>query len=167
MGYVSPSHAGQPMDQRIDGSSPNGQNISGLSRHRTPQPGAPPQHLVQQQQRQVAAHNGAANSMSAAAKQATGPSGANIFVFNFPRSFEDKDLEAAFAPFGNILSATVFIDKATSKSKCFGFVSYDSVESAQEAINKMNGATLGGKVVKVQIKRERSARSDNPQDHGA
>lgn len=35
-----------------------------------------------------------------------------------------------------------------------GFVSYDSPASAQSAINKMNGYQLGGKKLKVQLKRD-------------
>lgn len=84
----------------------------------------------------------------------TGPLGANLFVFNFPRQFTDQDLCREFAPFGNVLSATVFIDKATGRSKCFGFVSYDNTESARLAIQTLNGCQMGGKVIKVQLKRE-------------
>lgn len=84
----------------------------------------------------------------------TGPTGANLFVFNFPRMFTDEDLGHTFAPFGNVLSATVFIDKQTGRSKCFGFVSFDNVESAKYAISMLNGCQLGGKIIKVQLKRE-------------
>jgi RNA recognition motif-containing protein len=44
-----------------------------------------------------------------------------------------------FAPFGTILSATVFKDKMTQQSKGFGFISYDNPASAQSAISAMNG----------------------------
>ena len=44
-----------------------------------------------------------------------------------------------FAPFGTILSATVFKDKMTQQSKGFGFISYDNPVSAQSAIAAMNG----------------------------
>ena len=35
-----------------------------------------------------------------------------------------------------------------------GFVSYDSQAAAQNAINMMNGRHLGGKKLKVQLKRD-------------
>ncbi|KAE8686132.1 CUGBP Elav-like family member 5 isoform 2 [Hibiscus syriacus] len=56
--------------------------------------------------------------------------------------------------FGRVLSAKVFVDKATVVSKCFVFVSYDSPAAAQNAINMMNGCQLGGKKLKVQLKRD-------------
>ena len=58
-----------------------------------------------------------------------------------------------FSPFGNIISAKVFIDKKTSESKGFGFVSYDHPGSAESAISAMNGFQIGSKRLKVQHKR--------------
>eukprot|EP00330_Aristerostoma_sp_ATCC50986_P008378 CAMPEP_0114596884 /NCGR_PEP_ID=MMETSP0125-20121206/19080_1 /TAXON_ID=485358 ORGANISM="Aristerostoma sp., Strain ATCC 50986" /NCGR_SAMPLE_ID=MMETSP0125 /ASSEMBLY_ACC=CAM_ASM_000245 /LENGTH=56 /DNA_ID=CAMNT_0001800713 /DNA_START=64 /DNA_END=234 /DNA_ORIENTATION=- len=45
------------------------------------------------------------------------------------------------------------IDKATGRSKGFGFVSYDNAQSAQAAIASMNGYQCGSKKLKVQIKK--------------
>jgi hypothetical protein len=49
-----------------------------------------------------------------------GPSGANLFVYHLPRDLTDADLATLFAPFGNVLSVKVFVDKRTSDSKGFG-----------------------------------------------
>ncbi|XP_057782440.1 RNA-binding protein BRN1-like isoform X2 [Salvia miltiorrhiza] len=103
-----------------------------------------------------------ANSQSAASSsvstssggQNEGPPGANLFIYHIPQEFGDDELASAFQRFGRVLSAKVFVDKATGVSKCFGFVSYDSPVSAQNAINMMNGFQLGGKKLKVQLKRD-------------
>jgi CUG-BP- and ETR3-like factor len=110
-----------------------------------------------------------------------GPPGANLFVYHLPPSWTDADLIAAFSPWGNVLSAHVFIDKMTGLAKGFGklllvrcccslllcvmwwsvyvvvccvagFVSYDTAQSAAMAIQNMNGANIGGKRLKVQLK---------------
>ncbi|KAH8489254.1 hypothetical protein H0E87_024769 [Populus deltoides] len=86
--------------------------------------------------------------------QVEGPPGANLFIYHIPQEFGDQELANAFEAFGKVLSAKVFVDKVTGVSKCFGFVSYDSPAAAQNAITMMNGFQLGGKKLKVQLKRD-------------
>ncbi|CAF0931469.1 unnamed protein product [Didymodactylos carnosus] len=94
-------------------------------------------------------------------KQLIGPSNSNLFIYHLPQEFHDSDLAQTFSPFGNVLSAKVFIDKSTNLSKCFGFVSYDNSMSAASAIKSMNGFQIGMKRLKVQLKKSRTLQNDS------
>ncbi|RHY05704.1 hypothetical protein DYB25_010934 [Aphanomyces astaci] len=91
-----------------------------------------------------------------ASAQVEGPVGANLFIYHLPHDLTDADLATAFAPFGTVISAKVYMDKNTGESKGFGtsrFVSYDSAQAADAAIASMNGFQIGSKRLKVQHKR--------------
>ncbi|KAK7279775.1 hypothetical protein RJT34_24832 [Clitoria ternatea] len=88
------------------------------------------------------------------------PKFTNLYVKNFSETFTDEDLKQLFGPFGTITSATISKD-ANGKSRCFGFVNYQSPDSAAAAIEKLNGTTINDDkvlyVARAQRKAEREA----------
>ncbi|KAK4052467.1 Protein phosphatase PP2A regulatory subunit B [Microbotryomycetes sp. JL201] len=91
----------------------------------------------------------------------------NIFIKNLDENIDNKALHDTFAAFGNILSCKVATDP-TGKSLGYGFVHYDTAESAQAAIDGVNGMLLNDKVVFVGIhipRRERQAKIDEIRAH--
>lgn len=51
-------------------------------------------------------------------------------------------MKTAFEEYGTIISVRIMTDKATGKSKGYGFISYDNPDSANRAINHMNGFSV-------------------------
>ncbi|KAF3446628.1 hypothetical protein FNV43_RR11808 [Rhamnella rubrinervis] len=73
---------------------------------------------------------------------------ANIFIKNLDKEIDHKALHDTFSSFGNILSCKIAVD-ASGMSKGYGFVQFDSEESAQNAIDKLNGMLINDKQVFV------------------
>uniref|UniRef100_A0A0B6ZNA9 Polyadenylate-binding protein n=1 Tax=Arion vulgaris TaxID=1028688 RepID=A0A0B6ZNA9_9EUPU len=70
----------------------------------------------------------------------------NVFIKNMDKSIDTKSIFDTFSIFGNILSCKVATDKNGS-SKGFGFIHFENEESAQKAIDSVNGMLLDGKKV--------------------
>jgi RNA recognition motif-containing protein len=81
--------------------------------------------------------------------------GNRLYVGNLAYSTMDQQLQEAFAEFGEVVSASVVIDRATGQSRGFGFVEYGSAEEAERAIESLNGSTLDGRSITVNVARER------------
>mmetsp|Transcript_24517 Transcript_24517/g.30124 ORF Transcript_24517/g.30124 Transcript_24517/m.30124 type:complete len:579 (-) Transcript_24517:285-2021(-) len=84
-----------------------------------------------------------------------GPDGANLFIFHIPNNFTNQDMYRLFFPYGKLLSVRIMVERDTGRSRGFGFVSYDSPESAAMAIKELNGHVIGNKRLKVQHKQIR------------
>ena len=69
----------------------------------------------------------------------------NIYVGNLPYSFTSSDLENVFTPYGEVSSAQVIMDRATGRSRGFGFVEMDDDAAGREAIEKLDGSYLDGR----------------------
>ncbi len=89
-----------------------------------------------------------------------------LYVGNLAFSVTDDELTQAFAAFGNVASARVVMDKMTGRSKGFGFVEIEDDGAADDAINKMNGQTIGGRPVRVSEAKPQEDRPRGPRREG-
>ncbi|PNX72147.1 polyadenylate-binding protein 3-like, partial [Trifolium pratense] len=88
------------------------------------------------------------------------PKFTNVYVKNLSETYTDEDLKKLFNTYGVITSAVVMKDE-NGNSKCFGFVNFQSPDSAAVAVERLNGTTTNdGKVLfagRAQKKSERVA----------
>lgn len=80
-----------------------------------------------------------------------------IFVGNLPFTTTSEDLKELFAAYGEVISANVVADRATGRSRGFGFVEMESAE-ADAAISALNGSEMDGRPLRVDQANERPPR---------
>lgn len=86
--------------------------------------------------------------------------GANLFVGSLDPAVDERLLFEAFSAFGNIVGVPkVARDAATAESKNFGFVSFDSFEAADAAIEALNGQFLLNKNITVAYAMKKDSKS--------
>ncbi len=72
-----------------------------------------------------------------------------LYVGNLDYSVTDDQLTELFSQAGKVESAVVIIDRATGRSKGFGFVEMGSEKEAEEAIKTCNEKELQGRNIVV------------------
>jgi|TARA_B100000965_G_scaffold43658_1_gene31998 RNA recognition motif-containing protein len=77
----------------------------------------------------------------------------NIYVGNISWGLTDQDLENVFAEHGTVTSAKIITDRATGRSRGFGFV--EMSDGAEAAIESLNGAEVDGRELVVNESRPR------------
>ena len=71
----------------------------------------------------------------------------NIYVGNISWGLTDQDLENVFAEHGTVTSAKIITDRATGRSRGFGFV--EMSDGAEAAIEALNGTEVDGRELVV------------------
>jgi RNA recognition motif-containing protein len=66
-----------------------------------------------------------------------------IQVANLAVATTESELTALFAPYGNVVSASVAVDRTRNEPRGFGFVTMVTPEGAQAAIQALNGKAFG------------------------
>ncbi len=79
--------------------------------------------------------------------------GTKLYVGNLSYNTTDDSLKAHFAQAGQVVSATVMMDRMTGRSRGFGFVEMASDSEAQNAVDQLNGKDLDGRPLRVDIAR--------------
>jgi len=80
----------------------------------------------------------------------------NIYVANIAYSAKDQDLRELFEAFGEVTSAKIIMDRATNRSRGFGFVEMSDDNAGRQAIEGTNGKPFHGRDLVVNEARPRT-----------
>ena len=82
-----------------------------------------------------------------------------LFVGNLSFNTTENDLQDAFAAHGTVVEANLMVDRMSGRPRGFGFVTMGTEEEAQKAIAALNGASLDGRALTVNVARPREERA--------
>jgi RNA recognition motif-containing protein len=78
-----------------------------------------------------------------------------LFVGSLPYDTTKEQLEEIFMAVGRVVGSKVIMDKFTGQSKGFGFVEMATEDDARNAIERLNGSTVGRRQIIVNEARPR------------
>ncbi|EGC35876.1 hypothetical protein DICPUDRAFT_151707 [Dictyostelium purpureum] len=89
--------------------------------------------------------------------------GANLFIGNLDTDVDERILFDTFSRFGTILFTPKIMRDENGQSKGFGFISFDSFDASDAAIESLNGQFLCNKPISVSYARKK----DSNEKHGS
>ncbi|KAA8915038.1 hypothetical protein FN846DRAFT_924603 [Sphaerosporella brunnea] len=90
-----------------------------------------------------------------------GENSKNLFVGSLSWNIDDDWLRSEFEKFGELSRCTVLTDRATGRSKGFGYVEFTTAEAAKAALEAMQGKELDGRPLNVDYSSPRPERAPN------
>src|SRR6187399_348897 len=81
-----------------------------------------------------------------------------LFVGNLSFNTTENDLQDAFAAHGTVVETNLMMDRMSGRPRGFAFVTMSTPEEAQKAIDAMNGKSVDGRALTVNVARPREER---------
>src|SRR5205823_11408037 len=82
-----------------------------------------------------------------------------LFVGNLSFNVTENDLQDMFAAHGTVVEANLMMDRVSGRARGFGFVTMSTPEEAQKAITALNGSSIDGRALTVNVAKPREERS--------
>jgi RNA recognition motif-containing protein len=82
----------------------------------------------------------------------------NIYVGNVPFQTSEDQLKELFEQYGQVEQAKIIVDRATGRSKGFGFVEMSERDEGMKAIEELDSKDFMGRTLRVNEARPRKGR---------
>src|SRR5436305_1384526 len=93
-------------------------------------------------------------------------SNTKLFVGNLSFNTTENDLQDTFAAHGTVVEANLMMDRDSGRPRGFGFVTMSTPEEADAAISALNGKSIEGRALTVNVARPREERSGGGRGFG-
>lgn len=84
-----------------------------------------------------------------------------LFVGNLSFNTTENDLEDLFAAHGAVTNVNIITDRTTGRARGFGFVTMETKEAADAAVQELHGHSLDGRDITVNEARPREERTSS------
>jgi len=91
----------------------------------------------------------------------------NVFVGNMNFQTTEAELRALFEPFGQVTRVHIAMDRETGRARGFAFVEMPNDAEATSAMSGLDGKEVGGRALKVNEARPKSASGGGPRGGGS
>jgi cold-inducible RNA-binding protein len=85
-------------------------------------------------------------------------SNSKLFVGNLSFNATENDVQDMFAAHGTVLETKLMTDRDSGRPRGFGFVTMSTPEEAQKAVDALNGSSVEGRALTVNVARPREER---------
>jgi cold-inducible RNA-binding protein len=90
----------------------------------------------------------------------------NLFVGNMNFQTSEAELRALFEAYGQVTRVHIAMDRETGRARGFAFVEMPNDEEAAKAMAGLDGKEVGGRALKVNEARPKSASGGGPRGGG-
>ena len=86
-------------------------------------------------------------------------SNSKLFVGNLSFNTTENDLQDTFAAHGTVSEVNLMMDRDSGRPRGFGFITMSTPEEAQAAITALNGTSIDGRALTVNVAKPREERT--------
>ncbi|CAI5747232.1 unnamed protein product [Peronospora destructor] len=134
-------------------------------RSRSPSPGVPDEVKTRSRldmETQAANRRSNSPARSRAKQKDVENPGNNLYVANLATRVGQVELEELFAKFGRVSKCEVIVDPVTRESRGFGFVTFDDVCDAEDAVKELNDQEVQGRKMRVEHAKRKRGHEKTP-----
>ncbi|KAG3097490.1 hypothetical protein PI124_g5368 [Phytophthora idaei] len=88
--------------------------------------------------------------------------GNNLYVANLATRVGQQDLQELFSKFGRVDKCEVIVDPVTKESRGFGFVTFEDVRDAEDAVKELNNQEVQGRKIRVEHAKRKRGHEKTP-----